>query len=93
MSHCSPLPVLCGILAGDVAVNKEAAKKQQLQLLKEAEQTCKTALTQLERPHSSSGGKSSTDAKTGMRAELSSLADNIPALCKLVENQEVGVTG
>lgn len=76
-------------LLGDAAVNKEAAKKQQLDLLKEAEQTCQTALTRLEKPHSSSGGKSLTDAKTDMRAEFSSLADNIPALRKLLANQEV----
>ena len=76
-----------GMLAGDIAVNKEAAKKLQVQLLGEAEQTCQTATAQL----ASSGAESSNDAKTGMRAELSSLADNLPALRKVVENQEVGV--
>ena len=51
-------------------------------------------MRQLERssPSSVPTASSSSDAKTGIRAELAALAENIPVLRKLVENQEVSHT-
>lgn len=77
--------------SGDAAVNREAAKKQQLKMLKEAEQTCQAAAAQVERSTSCSTANTgnSSDAKSGMSGELAALAANIPKLRKLVENKEV----
>ena len=80
--------------AGIAAVQQEAAKKQQLQLLKEAEQSCKEARMHLQRskPRRASVAAGAAVSKTGMEAELTALEEIVPSLRKLVENQAVSMT-
>jgi len=81
--------------AGSLAISKQAAKKEQLRLVTEAEATCKAAQAQLrwalpgQTAAAAGGGGTAAEARAGLGAELKVLSDNFAGLRKLVENQEV----
>ncbi len=78
--------------AGSLAISKQAAKKEQLRLVTEAEATCKTAQAQLRwavSGQTAAAGGAAAEARAGLAAELKVLSDNFAGLRKLVENQEV----
>jgi len=81
--------------AGSLAISKQAAKKEQLSLVTEAEATCKAAQAQLrwalpgQTAAAAGGGGTAAEARAGLGAELKVLSDNFAGLRKLVENQEV----
>ncbi|DBA99354.1 TPA: hypothetical protein ACH3X3_011954 [Trebouxia sp. C0006] len=82
-------------LLGSLAISKQAAKKEQLCLVTEAEATCKAAQAQLrwalpgQTAAAAGGGGTAAEARAGLGAELKVLSDNFAGLRKLVENQEV----
>ncbi len=78
--------------AGSVAISKQAAKKEQLRLVTEAEATCKAAQAQLKWAppgQTAAAGGAATEARAALAAELKVLSDNFAGLRKLVEIQEV----
>jgi len=78
--------------AGSLAISKQAAKKEQLCLVTEAEATCKAAQAQLRWAlpgQTAAAGGAAADARASLGAELKVLSDNFAGLRKLVENQEV----
>lgn len=78
--------------AGSLAISKQAAKKEQLRLVTEAEATCKAAQAQLRWAlpgQPAAAGGAAADTRAGLAAELKVLSDNFAGLRKLVENQEV----
>ncbi len=78
--------------AGSLAISKQAAKKEQLSLVIEAEATCKAAQAQLRwalSGQTAAAGGAAAEARAGLRAELKVLSDNFAGLSKLIENQEV----
>ena len=78
--------------AGTLAVSKEDSRKEQLSLVNEAEQSCKTAQSQLRWCLGQTAAVSTlpaADVKSGIQAELQALSANFAGLHKLIENQEV----
>lgn len=78
--------------AGSLAISKQAAKKEQLRLVTEAEATCKAGQAQLRWTlpgQTAAAGGAATEARASLGAELTVLSDNFAGLRKLVENQEV----
>ena len=78
--------------AGSLAISKQAAKKEQLRLVTEAEATCKAGQAQLRWAlpgQTAAAGGAMAEARAGLAAELKVLSDNFAGLRKLVENQEV----
>ncbi|KAL0023606.1 hypothetical protein WJX77_006297 [Trebouxia sp. C0004] len=79
-------------LLGTLAISKQAAKKEQLCLVTEAEATCKAAQAQLRwalQGQTGAAGGAAAEARASLGAELKVLSDNFAGLRKLVENQEV----
>lgn len=71
-------------------MGEQAAKREQLQLLAEAEQGCKEAMAQLRSSHTAaSSSAGDADGKAGLLSELTGLSDILAGLRKLVDNQEV----
>ncbi len=80
--------------AGSLAISKQAAKKEQLRLVTEAEATCKAAQAQLRWAlpgQTAAAGGAAAEARAGLGTELKILSDNFAGLRKLVENQEVSI--
>ena len=72
------------------SISKQAAKKEQLRLVTEAEATCKAAQAQLRWAlpgQTAAAAGAATEARAALAAELKVLSDNFAGLRKLVENQ------